>query len=130
LGEHYPQLAEQRCWNHRLTNVLDAMPKKHQAEARTLLCAMPYAETQAACEALRTQFATRYHKLTPKAVELLASDWERLVLPLCSGALAALADHKYRGVTLRHGTATHHGRQTLQESRERHHSDLVDLTGG
>jgi putative transposase len=79
LGEQYPTLAEQRCWNHRLTNVLDAMPKKHQAEARTLLCAMPYAETQAACEALRAEFTTRYRKLAPKAVERLADDWERLV---------------------------------------------------
>src|SRR5689334_21680110 len=79
LGEQYPTLAEQRCWNHRLTNVLDAMPKKHQAEARLLLCAMPYAETQAACEALREKFTTRYHKVAPKAVERLADDWERLV---------------------------------------------------
>ena len=79
LGEQYPQLAEQRCWNHRLTNVLDAMPKKHQAEARALLCTMPYAETQAACKALREQFTTRYRKLAPKAVERLADDWERLV---------------------------------------------------
>ena len=55
------------------------MPKKHQAEARTLLCAMPYAETQAACEALRAEFTTRYRKLAPKAVERLADDWERLV---------------------------------------------------
>ena len=39
------------------------MPKKHQAEARTLLSAMPYAETQAACETLRGQFTTRYRKL-------------------------------------------------------------------
>jgi putative transposase len=47
LGEQYPTF-EQRCWNHRVTNVLDAMPKKHQTEARTLLCAMPHAKTQAA----------------------------------------------------------------------------------
>jgi transposase-like protein len=40
---------------------------------------MPYAETQAACEALREQFITRYRKLAPKAVERLADDWERLV---------------------------------------------------
>jgi transposase-like protein len=79
MGEQYPTLAEQRCWNHRLVNVLDAMSKKHQAEARTLLCAMPYAETQAACEALRAEFTTRYRKLAPKAVERLADDWERLV---------------------------------------------------
>jgi transposase-like protein len=55
------------------------MPKKHQAEARTLLCAMPYAETQAECEALRADFTNRYQKLAPKAVERLADDWERLV---------------------------------------------------
>src|SRR4029450_8452388 len=79
LGEQYPTLAEQRCWNHRILNVLDAMPKKHQAEARTLLSAMPYAKTQAACETLRGQFTTRYRKLAPKAVERLADDWERLV---------------------------------------------------
>src|ERR1700741_3298440 len=40
-GEQYPTLAEQRCWNHRIVNVLDAMPKKHQAEARSLLCTLP-----------------------------------------------------------------------------------------
>src|SRR5262245_25608225 len=79
LGEQYPQLAEQRCWNHRILNILDAMPKKYHAEARSLLGAMPYAETQAACEALRAEFTTRYRKLTPKAVERLADDWERLV---------------------------------------------------
>jgi putative transposase len=79
LSEQYPTLAEQRCWNHRITNVLDAMPKKHQAEARTLLCAMPYAETQAQCEALRAEFTGRYRRLAPKAAERLADDWERLV---------------------------------------------------
>jgi transposase-like protein len=55
------------------------MPKKHQAEARTLLSAMPYAETQVICEALRAEFTSRYRKLAPKAVERLADDWERLV---------------------------------------------------
>jgi putative transposase len=40
---------------------------------------MPYAETQAACEALRAEFTTCYRKLAPKAAERLADDWERLV---------------------------------------------------
>jgi putative transposase len=78
LGEQYPQ-AEQRCWNHRIGNVLDAVPKKHRPEAGQLLRAMPYAETQAACKELREQFTTRYRKVAPKAVERLADDWERLV---------------------------------------------------
>jgi len=79
LGEQQPTAAEQRCWNHRIVNVLDAMPKQHQAEAKTLLKAMPYAETQGACERVRAQFSQRYRALAPKAVERLAYDWERLV---------------------------------------------------
>jgi putative transposase len=79
LAEQQPTAAEQRCWNHRITNVLDAIPKKEQAQARTLLCAMPYAESQAACEKLRVPFEKRYRQVAPKAVERLAHDWERLV---------------------------------------------------
>jgi putative transposase len=79
LAEQQPAGAEQRCWNHRITNVLDAIPKKEQAQARTLLCAMPFAESQAACEKLRAQFDQRYRQVAPKAVEHLAHDWERLI---------------------------------------------------
>jgi putative transposase len=79
LGEQYPELAEQRCWNHKLVNVLDALPTKHQAAASALLRTMPYADTQEACEKLRDQFTARYHALAPKAVERLHDDWERLV---------------------------------------------------
>jgi transposase-like protein len=79
LAEQQPTAAEQRCWNPRITHVLDAIPQKQQAQARTLLCAMPDAESQAACEQLRAQFDTHYHQLAPKAVERLAHAWERLV---------------------------------------------------
>ncbi|MGQ0696107.1 MAG: IS256 family transposase [Nitrospiraceae bacterium] len=79
LAEQQPTAADQRCWNHRILNVLDAMPKKYHAEAKTLLRVMPYAETRAECERLRVQFGQRYRTLAPKAVERLSHDWERLV---------------------------------------------------
>jgi transposase-like protein len=79
LAEQQPDAAEQRCWNHRILNVLDAIPTTHHAEATTLLKAMPYAETRTACEALQAQFSRRYRTVAPKAVERLAHDWERLV---------------------------------------------------
>lgn len=79
LAEQQPTAAEQRCWNHRLLNVLDAIPKQHQPEASTWLKTLPYAETQAACERGRDQFSRRYRTLAPKAVERLHADWERLV---------------------------------------------------
>jgi hypothetical protein len=79
LAEQQPTAAEQRCWNHKIINVLDALPTKHQAEATPLLKAMPYAETQAEGERRRDQFSHRYRAVAPKAVERLHTDWERLV---------------------------------------------------
>jgi putative transposase len=79
LGELCPAGQEQRCWNHRLTNVIDLLPKREWPAAKELLRKIPYAETRAACERLRDQFAARYRKPYPKAVETLCRDWERMV---------------------------------------------------
>src|SRR2546426_1392801 len=79
LGEVFPDGAEQRCWNHRLTNVIDHLPKKEWSAAKELLRKIPYAASRAECERLRDQFAARYRKLCPKAVETLSRDWERMV---------------------------------------------------
>ena len=74
-----PEVAEQRCWNHKIVNVLDALPKKLQNEARELLCKIPYAPTRREAEKQRQQFRLRYGQQQPKAVETLERDWERLV---------------------------------------------------
>lgn len=79
VAEQQPTAAEQRCWNHKLLNVLDAIPKTHQTEASTLPKTMPYAETHVECERLRDQFSRRYRLLAPKAVERVHQDWERLI---------------------------------------------------
>lgn len=79
LAEHQPAAAEQRCWNHRILNILDAIPAKYQADATVLLRAMPYAATRTECERLRAQFSRRYRTLVPKAVERVSHDWDRLV---------------------------------------------------
>ena len=79
LGELHPGGEEQRCWNHKLVNVLDGLPKKEQPRAIELLKALPYAATQAECEQLRDAFASRYGKTDPKAVATLSRDWERMM---------------------------------------------------
>lgn len=79
LAEQPPTAAEPRGWNHRSVNVLDAIPKTQPAQARTLLCAMPEAESQEPCERLRAQFDTRSRPRAPKAVERLAQDGDRWV---------------------------------------------------
>ena len=79
LGELHPQGEEQRCWNHKIINVLDAMPKGVRAEAAEYLSKIPYAETKQKCQILRDAFAARYRKDYLKAVEKLLSDWDRMV---------------------------------------------------
>lgn len=79
LGELHPEGKEQRCWNHKITNVLDAMPKRIRAEAGEHLTAIPYGQTQTECEKLRDGFLRRYGKDFPKATEALTRDWDRMV---------------------------------------------------
>jgi putative transposase len=79
LGELHAEGKEQRCWNHKIRNVLDCFPKRIRAEAAEQLTKIPYAETLAECERLRNTFIDRYRKDYAKAVEKLLSDWDRMV---------------------------------------------------
>jgi len=79
LTEVYPEVEEQRCWNHKIVNVLDKLPKKQQAEARALLCEIPYAETRQEAEEKRDAFVARFGKAYPEAAKILRADWERMV---------------------------------------------------
>ena len=49
LGELHPEGREQRCWNHKLLNVLDGLPKSDQPVARELLRGMHFAQSRAEC---------------------------------------------------------------------------------
>ncbi|MGH7628043.1 MAG: IS256 family transposase, partial [Gemmatimonadales bacterium] len=79
LAQVYPASAEQRCWNHKLRNVLDAVPEKRQPEVKVRLQRLAGAESRSECERLRAEFRRTYGRLFPKAVERLEHDWERLV---------------------------------------------------
>lgn len=64
LDEAYPTIENQRCWNHRITNVQAKLPKRLQKEACSRLREMAEAPTQKGCEELRDLYAA----------ELLAAD--------------------------------------------------------
>jgi len=78
-GEIHPTGEEQRCWNHKITNVLDDLPKRIQQKAAEWLKAMPYAETKAECERRRDEFVRTYRRTEGKAVDTLLRDWDRMV---------------------------------------------------
>jgi transposase-like protein len=79
LAAVWPAAGEQRCWNHKIMNVLDQLPLKLQAMAREQLCAIPYAPTRAEARRLRDAFAKTWRRTHPKAVAILEKDWERMV---------------------------------------------------
>jgi transposase-like protein len=78
-GHVWPETREQRCWNHKLVNVLDQLPKKVQAMGREMLCAIPYAESRAEAVKRRERFAKAFRRTYPRAVAILEKDWERMV---------------------------------------------------
>jgi transposase-like protein len=56
LRNIYPQADEQRCWNHRIVNVLDKLSKKAQQAATPMLTKIPYAETRSEAHRRKATF--------------------------------------------------------------------------
>lgn len=79
VGEVWPETREQRCWVHRIANVLDKLPRRLQPRAKKALHDMMYAEGRAACEADMKRFAEEWKPKYPKAVASLVTDSERLL---------------------------------------------------
>jgi putative transposase len=80
LGAVFPAAKEQRCWNHRLLNLLDKLPKAAQAEGRSLLTKIPYAESRADAERAKRAFqAWATKKGFGVVARAIDQDWERLV---------------------------------------------------
>ncbi len=55
------------------------MPKRLEHKARTLVCAIPEADTLATAVKRRDRFVEEFGADFPKAVETLDRDWERMV---------------------------------------------------
>lgn len=80
LAAVFPSAAEQRCWNHRLVNLLDKLPTRLQPEAKSLLTKIPYADTREDAERQKRAFQTWATKKGVAAVgQALDHDWARLV---------------------------------------------------
>ena len=78
LRDVFPHAAEQRCWVHKIANVLAAMPKRVQPRAKTrvheIMEAPTRADARAGLEDFRREFDAKY----PKALAKLDRDWNAL----------------------------------------------------
>jgi putative transposase len=77
VGEVYPQAQEQLCWNHKMLNVIDAVSKKEQSQAKSHLTAMMYANSRQQALKERKIFEQTFRH-NPKAVKTVVENWERL----------------------------------------------------
>ena len=120
VDQAWPETSQQRCWNHKIINVLDNLPKRGQSKVRALLTQIPTATTRAQAEARRDTFAARYRDRYPKAVATLERDWERMVTfyDFPPAALAAPAHDESGGKSLCVGTPADQRWQTAQASTD------------
>jgi len=80
LSNVYPEAEEQRCWNHRMVNVLAKLPKQQHKTALLMLRQIPYAETRKEAERLKGVFQNWCRKKGfTAAADLLDQDWDRMV---------------------------------------------------
>ncbi len=79
LRDVWPETREQRCWVHRLKNVLDKLPKRLQAKAKRALHEIMYAASRDDAETEIKRFCKDYGAKYPKAVESLLRDQDCLL---------------------------------------------------
>ena len=79
LSEVFPTTTAQRCWVHKMVNVLNYLPKSVQPKAKSALHEIWMAETKAKAQAAFERFVAGFKAKYPKAVECLVKDREALL---------------------------------------------------
>ena len=80
LRNVYPDAKEQRCWNHKIINVLDRLPKRQHEQGKLMLRSIPYAGSCAESERLKSVFVGWCRERSyDAAAESLERDWDRMV---------------------------------------------------
>jgi len=80
LDEVFPTTRHGRCWNHRVLNVVDKLPKRLQPEVRQQLRALAEAPTRQECERRRDHLCAKLcAQRQGQAAECLERDWDDFV---------------------------------------------------
>ncbi|MFQ5498610.1 MAG: IS256 family transposase [Candidatus Zixiibacteriota bacterium] len=79
IDKVYPKADHQRCWVHKMRNIMIHFPKRLHAEVKLLLRQMYDADTRKQSEVLMAQFAEVYGRDYPRAVECLLKDQDALL---------------------------------------------------
>jgi transposase-like protein len=75
----FPEVAQQRCWVHKTSNILDKMPKGVQKRAKADIHQIWMADTREDAVKAFDAFIAKYEAKYPKAVECLSKDRAELL---------------------------------------------------
>lgn len=79
LEELFPSTRHQRCWQHKLVNILNKVPKSVQPNMKADLREIRDAPDRATAEVARAIFIDKYAAKYPKAADCLTKDSEALL---------------------------------------------------
>ena len=79
VREVFPETREQRCWFHKIANVLNCLPKSAQPGAKAALAEIWNAEDKEHAEAAARAFAADYGAKWPKAAAKITEDLDVLL---------------------------------------------------
>ena len=79
LEQIFPSTRHQRCWQHKVLNVLNKVPKSVQPNMKNDLREVRDAPDRATAEAAMAIFVDKYQAKYPKAVDCLTKDREALL---------------------------------------------------
>jgi len=79
LDQVYPETVHQRCWFHKMGNVLNALPKSQQSKAKADLQAIWMAPGRQQAQQACKRFINRYQAKYPRATEKLQKDRDALL---------------------------------------------------
>ncbi len=79
VREVFPDTREQRCWFHKIANVLNCLPKSAQPGAKAALAEIWNAEDREHAAAAAKVFADAYRAKWPKAVAKITEDLDVLL---------------------------------------------------
>ena len=76
--EEFIETKEQRCWVHKIANVLNKLPKRVQRAAKSLLHEMMKAPDRKSADLAKARFTSIFSDKYEKSVQCLDKDWGRL----------------------------------------------------
>jgi len=79
FGKAHPRAKQQRCWLHKMRNVLDKVPERIEAEVQGSLREIMNAEDRKLAESLTETLAASLDRNYPKAAKCLRDDLERML---------------------------------------------------